>query len=301
MERAVAYYRVSTKQQHRSGLGIEAQRATVTRFAEAENSRSSPNTSRPKPARAPTPSTAARSSQPRLPAAKTAKCCVLVSKLDRLSRDVAFVSGLMAQRVPFIVAELGRDADPFMLHLYAALAEKERRLISERTKAALAVRKASGGKLGNPTNIREAGDMGRATLVAAADAHAEGLLPVLRSIRSEGAITLAAITTALNDRRVPTPRGARWHVSSVANLLARAQKLEGLSLNLFRTPFIDEIPRTNGSPGRVVVPIAGTRMACLVVSSLGHSYGGRGITPAWHFTHSTSPVLPVALVGGLVR
>ena len=89
-----------------------------------------------------------------LAAAKTAKCCVLVSKLDRLSRDVAFVAGLMAQRVPFIVAELGRDADPFMLHLYAALAEKERRLISERTKAALAVRKASGGKLGNPSNIR---------------------------------------------------------------------------------------------------------------------------------------------------
>jgi Resolvase, N terminal domain len=72
------------------------------------------------------------------------RCCVLVSKLDRLSRDVAFVAGLMAQRVPFIVAELGRDADPFMLHLYAALAEKERRLISERTRAALAIRKASG-------------------------------------------------------------------------------------------------------------------------------------------------------------
>src|SRR5436190_10774912 len=84
-----------------------------------------------------------------LAAAKAGKCCVLVSKLDRLSRDVAFVAGLMAQRVPFIVAELGRDADPFMLHLYAALAEKERRLISERTKAALAIRKATGAKLGN--------------------------------------------------------------------------------------------------------------------------------------------------------
>jgi DNA invertase Pin-like site-specific DNA recombinase len=84
-----------------------------------------------------------------------------MSKLDRPSRDVAFVAGLMAQRVPFIVAELGRDADPFMLHLYAALAEKERRLISERTKAALAVRKGSGAKLGNPTNIRVAGEIGR--------------------------------------------------------------------------------------------------------------------------------------------
>src|ERR1700743_3942499 len=79
-----------------------------------------------------------------LMAARSTKCSVLVSKLDRLSRDVAFVSGLMAQRVPFIVAELGRDADPFMLHLYAALAEKERRLISERTKSALAARKAQG-------------------------------------------------------------------------------------------------------------------------------------------------------------
>ena len=133
----------------------------------------------------------------------------------------------MAQRVPFIVAELGRDDDPFMLHLYAALAEKERRLISERTKAALAVRKADGTKLGNPVNIREAGDVGRASLIATADDHARSLLPLLRILRNEGAITIGGITTALNDRRVPTPRGARWHVSSVANLLARAQKLEG--------------------------------------------------------------------------
>ena len=134
----------------------------------------------------------------------------------------------MAQRVPFIVAELGRDADPFMLHLYAALAEKERRLISERTKAALAIRKANGSKLGNPTNIGEAGNVGRATMAAVADQHARSLLPVLGTIRNEGSITLAAITAALNERRVPTPRGARWHVSSVSNLLARAQKLEAL-------------------------------------------------------------------------
>lgn len=79
----------------------------------------------------------------------------------------------MAQRVPFIVAELGRDANPFMLHLYAALAEKERRLISERTKAALAVRKSTGTKLGNPVNIRQAGEAGRAALAAGADTHAD--------------------------------------------------------------------------------------------------------------------------------
>src|SRR6476620_6802300 len=92
-----------------------------------------------------------------LAAARKATCSVLVSKLDRLSRDVAFVAGLMAQRVPFMVAELGRDADPFMLHLYAALAEKERRLISERTRAALQAKKAGGSKLGNPRNIDLAG------------------------------------------------------------------------------------------------------------------------------------------------
>jgi DNA invertase Pin-like site-specific DNA recombinase len=228
MERAVAYYRVSTRQQHRSGLGIEAQRATVTRFAEAENitiiaEYVEAETGKGADALDRRPQLAAA-----LAAAKTARCCVLVSKLDRLSRDVAFVSGLMAQRVPFIVAELGRDADPFMLHLYAALAEKERRLISERTKAALAIRKAGGSKLGNPSNIREAGKIGRVTLVAAADAHARSLLPLLRTVRAEGAITLAAITTALNDWRVPTPRGARWHVSSVANLLARTQILDDL-------------------------------------------------------------------------
>ena len=163
MDRAVAYYRVSTRQQQRSGLGIEAQRAAVEPFTEAENIRIvaefvEAETGKGTDALDRRPQLAAA-----LAAAKAAKCCVLVSKLDRLSRDVAFVAGLMAQRVPFIVAELGRDADPFMLHLYAALAEKERRLISERTKAALAVRKASGSKLGNPSNIREAGALGRTT------------------------------------------------------------------------------------------------------------------------------------------
>ena len=93
--------------------------------------------------------------------ARQTKCPVLVTKLDRLSRDVAFIAGLMAQRVPFIVAELGADADPFMLHLYAALAEKERRQISERTRAALASRKMQGTKLGNPTNTRQAAAAGR--------------------------------------------------------------------------------------------------------------------------------------------
>src|SRR5215208_1559381 len=146
MERAIAYYRVSTKRQQRSGLGLDAQRAAVARFAEAEGMNIlgeyvEVETGKGADALDRRPQLAAV-----LLAAKKAKCSVLVSKLDRLSRDVAFISGLMAQRVPFIVAELGRDADPFMLHLYAALAEKERRLISERTRAASAAKKANGAQ-----------------------------------------------------------------------------------------------------------------------------------------------------------
>ena len=228
MECAVAYYRVSTRQQQRSGLGIEAQRATVQRFAEAEHIQIiaeyvEAETGKGADALDRRPQLAAA-----LAAAKSAKCSVVVAKLDRLSRDVAFVAGLMAQRVPFMVAELGRDADPFMLHLYAALAEKERRLISERTKAALAVRKARGGKLGNPSNIQEAGKIGRASLQATADQFASNLVPVLRAIKAGGAISIGAVTRALNDRKIPTSRGSRWHVSTAANLLVRAQKLEAL-------------------------------------------------------------------------
>src|SRR5689334_4441048 len=100
------------------------------------------------------------------------------------------MAGLMAQRVTFIVAELGRDADPFMMHLYAALAEKERRLISERTKAALAAKRAQGAVLGNQRNLVEAGDLGQTVLIQRADDMAEKLLPALRAVRSEGAVTL---------------------------------------------------------------------------------------------------------------
>jgi DNA invertase Pin-like site-specific DNA recombinase len=107
----------------------------------------------------------------------------------------------MAQRVPFIVAELGPDADPFMLHLYAALAEKERRLIAERTKAALAAKRANGVRLGNPRNIREAGQLGRDTQTMDAQKFAEGLTPLLRTVQKSGAMTLRAICAALRSAR----------------------------------------------------------------------------------------------------
>jgi DNA invertase Pin-like site-specific DNA recombinase len=223
MQSAIAYYRVSTERQRRSGLGIEAQRAAVVQFAEAEQitligdfveSESGKGVDaldrRPQLAGA-------------LTAARSAKCPMLVAKLDRLSRDVAFIAGLMAQRVPFIVAELGADADPFMLHLYAALAEKERRLISERTKAALAARKGNGAQLGNRRNPGEAAARGRAILIEEADRFAANIMPIIEAVRSSGACTLASIADALNARGIRTARGARWHVSTVQNLLARAK------------------------------------------------------------------------------
>ena len=129
----------------------------------------------------------------------------------------------LAQRVPFIVAELGRDADPFMLHFYAALAEKVRRLISERTRAALAVKRASAAILGNPRNLSVAGSTGRAALCQAADQFAEDLMPIIRTIRAEGAMTLRSMATELNRRGFKSARGGKWHPSSVANLLSRAE------------------------------------------------------------------------------
>jgi DNA invertase Pin-like site-specific DNA recombinase len=222
MESAIAYLRVSTQRQQRSGLGIEAQRATIARFAETEGLSIvrefvEAETGKGADALDRRPQLAAA-----LAAAKSLKCAVVVSKLDRLSRDVAFVSGLMAQRVPFIVAELGRDADPFMLHLFAALAEKERRLISERTKAALAVTKTSGVRLGNPHNIAQAGELGRNVQTAVANEFVASVMPTIEAIRGAGATTLEAITQALNQRGIRSARGGRWHASSVANLLGRA-------------------------------------------------------------------------------
>jgi DNA invertase Pin-like site-specific DNA recombinase len=226
MDRAVAYLRVSTQRQQRSGLGIEAQRAAIERFAAAEgltliSEYTEAETGKGTDALDRRPQLAAA-----LAAARVAKCSVLVSKLDRLSRDVAFVAGLMAQRVPFIVAELGRDADPFMLHLFAALAEKERRLISERTKAALQAKKAAGARLGNPTNLNQAGLAGRVVQVRAADAFVAGVLPTLLAVRKAGAKTLAEIAEALNERGVGSAGGGKWHRSAVRNLLTRAQSCE---------------------------------------------------------------------------
>jgi len=123
-----------------------------------------------------------------------------VAKLDRLSRDVHFISGLMAHRVPFVVAELGPDVDPFVLHLYAALAEKERALIAGRTKSAFAAAKAKGVVLGNP-NIDAARGEAVAAIKVDADRAAGNVLPIIAEIRRSGATTLRAIAQ-------PSTRGA---------------------------------------------------------------------------------------------
>jgi DNA invertase Pin-like site-specific DNA recombinase len=143
-----------------------------------------------------------------LKAARKAGGPVIVAKLDRLSRDLAFIAGLMSHKVPFIVAELGPDVDSFTLHIWAALAEKERALISGRTKAALATAKQKGTRLGNP-NLDEVRDKAAAETRPIAASYAENTLPIIQQIQASGATSLRQIATALTARGVPTARMAR--------------------------------------------------------------------------------------------
>jgi DNA invertase Pin-like site-specific DNA recombinase len=158
MRPAIAYIRVSKPKQGRSGLGLEAQQAAIRSFCEAHGYQISAEfrevetgkghdalDRRPELAAAMQAARRAGVSRRRSDAAP-----VIIAKLDRLSRDVHFISGLMVERVPFIVTELGPDVDPFMLHIHAAVAEKERAVIAQRTKDALAAAKARGKRLGNP-------------------------------------------------------------------------------------------------------------------------------------------------------
>jgi DNA invertase Pin-like site-specific DNA recombinase len=110
-----------------------------------------------------------------------------------------------------------------MLHLYAALAEQERRLISERTRAALQAKRASGAKLGSPKNLCVAGSLGGLAQAQVADEFATNLMPLVQAIRNAGAATLSEIASALNARGVRPARANSWHRSSVRNLLARSE------------------------------------------------------------------------------
>jgi DNA invertase Pin-like site-specific DNA recombinase len=221
MRPLVTYLRVSSAKQGRSGLGIEAQREALDRFAKAEGfeiAREYVEVETGKGADA-------LDRRPQLAAAlieaRSQRCPVAVAKLDRLSRDVHFVSGLMAHRVPFLVAELGPDVDPFILHLFAALAEKERALISTRTKAALSAARARGIALGNP-KINKAQKSAVAVIKSRADQHAANVIPIIRQIQRAGAKTLREIAGALNARGIGTARGGKWHAMTVRNLVERA-------------------------------------------------------------------------------
>src|SRR5215472_2857712 len=220
--RLISYLRVSTGQQGKSGLGLEAQREAVARFVAAEGltihaEHVEIETAKGSDALERRPVLRSAMEQ-----ARKLKASIVTAKLDRLSRDVHFISGLMMMKVPFIVTELGNDVDPFMLHIYAALAEKERALISERTRVALAQKKAQGALLGNRTNLAEAQAKGTAASRAVADAFAANVLPIVREIQMSGRTSLRAIAAELTRRNVRTARGGVWSAENVRSLLARA-------------------------------------------------------------------------------
>ena len=211
----VAYYRVSTDRQGMSGLGLDAQRAAVAKhigqaelvaeFTEVESGRKN---DREQLAHA-------------LSLAKRTKATLVIAKLDRLARNVHFISGLLESGVPFVCADMP-EADRTFLQMMAVFAELEARKISERTKAALAQIKAQGRKLGCPTP--ELGSAaGIAKLQAKADRYAERVGPVVREIIAKtGAKTMRDIAEVLEARGIETPRGGCvWHPSQVANLLKR--------------------------------------------------------------------------------
>jgi DNA invertase Pin-like site-specific DNA recombinase len=212
MTKFVTYSRVSSDKQGRSGLGLEAQEAAVqgyageiaASFVEVESGK--------------------RNDRPQLAAALAAcrkhKATLVISKLDRLARNVAFIANLMESKVDFVAVDMP-SANKLTVHILAAVAEHEREMISARTKAALAAAKARGVKLGAPDPQRGSA-LGAAKVKARADAQAQNVLPVIASIQNAGATSLRAIVDALNARGIATPRGGKWYPTSVANVLSRA-------------------------------------------------------------------------------
>ena len=213
MTDAIAYVRVSKEKQGRSGLGIEAQQASIQRYAadnrlrlagvfiEVETGKGFDALDRrPKLREA-------------LQQAKALQCAVVVAKLDRLSRNVAFIAALMESKVPFLVASMP-DAPSVMLHIFAAIAEEERRMIAERTKLALAAAKARGQRLGSPTIASRNR--------AKADAAAERLRPIIEPLALAG-LSASAIARQLNARNIITPTGKDWHPITIIRLLARLE------------------------------------------------------------------------------
>ena len=222
MCRVVAYYRVSTEGQGRSGLGLEGQEQAVRSLcsnrgweviAEHTEIESGKLATRPELAKA-------------LLRAKVTGAVLVVAKLDRLSRSVAFLSALQDSGARFVAADMP-EADETTVHFYAAMAQRERKAIGERTRAALQVAKARGVKLGNPNGAaalrRAAKGNGAAVGVVKdnAERFASDLAETVTDIRASWKTSLPAIAAELNARHIQTRRGGQWHASSVRNLLAR--------------------------------------------------------------------------------
>ncbi len=206
----VAYYRVSTEQQGRSGLGLEAQKKAVLDYlsggqweliAEFTEIESGKKADRPELEKA-------------LKLCKKMRALLVIAKLDRLARNVHFISGLMERGIKFCAVEFP-NADPFMLHVHAAMSEHERRLISARTKAGLAIAKARGVILG-----RHGAVLARQN-AAKAKAQARELKPVIKQIRNAGKLSVREIMEELNRRDIKTQRGGAWHPHTVNVLLHR--------------------------------------------------------------------------------
>ncbi|OUC13403.1 MAG: resolvase [Alkalinema sp. CACIAM 70d] len=215
----VAYYRVSTDKQGRSGLGLEAQKTAVQAFlgpsdylaAEYIEVESGRRSDRPELAKA-------------LHHAKVNKAALVVAKVDRLARNVHFLETILSGDVEVRFADLPQLNGPtgrFILQQMAAVAQLEAGLISERTKAALAAAKARGKKLGGYRGHSVDPKLGTVARQHKAASRANDLAPVVAEIRGTGAVTLTAIADALNERRVPTARSGQWNPTKVSRLLER--------------------------------------------------------------------------------
>lgn len=209
----VAYYRVSTERQGRSGLGLDAQRVAVEAYLAAHEGELLAAFTEVETAKGRNP----RAQRPELAAAmqraKYNKATLVIAKLDRLSRNVAFIAQLMDSGVDFVAADLP-DASRFVLHIMAAVAEKEREMISDRTRAALSAAKARGTVLGAN---------GHRLAAANKAAAAERLAPIsgtLASLLDEG-LSVRAMVARLNTNGVISPAGGRWHVSNLHRALRR--------------------------------------------------------------------------------
>lgn len=206
----IAYYRVSTQKQGKSGLGLEAQQATVAAYCEPVESfvevESGKHCNRPQLKLA-------------LAACRRLGGVLVIAKLDRLARNVHFVSGLMESGVEFVACD-NPTASKLTIHLLAAMAEHEAEQISVRTKAALKAYKARGGTLGNPRNLTTtARKAGNAANKAASEAHRERVLPIASNLRAAGR-TLAEIGHILTGRGLLTRYGRAWSPTAVSRLLA---------------------------------------------------------------------------------